>query len=75
MDTYKIIRFYERREPKILRHGVTLQQAQDYVFNSESNSRTCKKAWNKLRTKKYGAWLSAYMEETNNPEPPHDYFQ
>jgi hypothetical protein len=65
---YKIVRNYFDREnaprPCAVKTGLTLQEAQAHCQDPETSSRTCKKAANVARTRKYGPWFDGYTEDT-----------
>src|SRR5690606_981021 len=63
MTTYKIVRFYFRGERRVLRRGLTLEQAQAHCRNPETSSETCKKWRNRKRTREMGPWFDGYEEE------------
>lgn len=62
---YKIIRFYERREVpnRVVRRGLTLEEAQAHCNDPETSSRTCTKYHQKRRTRDFGHWFDGYTEE------------
>lgn len=62
--TYKIIRFFYRsEESKVLKEGLTLEEAQEHCNDPETSSRTALSAEAKKRTEKYGPWFDGYSEE------------
>lgn len=63
METYRIIRFYFNGGRRIIKRGLTLDEAQTHCSDLETSSSTCKKASNKRRTKIYGAWFDGYEKE------------
>lgn len=67
MATYRIIRMYQNRDTaparRIIKSGLTLEQAQAHCGDPETSSRTCKKAANIRRTKIYGPWFDGYEEQ------------
>jgi len=60
MSTYKIIRLYQNHTKRVIRRGLTLQEAQEHCSNPETSSRTCTKSKNIARTKRMGPWFDGY---------------
>lgn len=63
MGTYRIVRFYFEGGRRIIKRGLTLDEAQTHCSDPETSSSTCKKAGNKRRTKICGAWFDGYEKE------------
>lgn len=66
MSTYKIVRGYfhgGRRGRRVIRTGLTLEEAQHHCSDPETSSRTCKKSANVRRTAQRGDWFDGYTEE------------
>ena len=65
MDTYRIVRFFFSHEPRrrVVRQGLTLEQAQEHCNHQETSSSTCISAQAKVRTRKYGPWFDGYEKE------------
>lgn len=67
MTTYKIVRNYFDRERapsrRVVKTGLTLEQAQQHCNDPETSYSTCTKTRNKARTKMYGPWFDGFMEE------------
>jgi hypothetical protein len=65
--TYKIIRHYQREESRHLRRvvksGLTLEQAQAHCQDPNTSSRTCTTAEGKRRAAERGPWFDGYNEE------------
>jgi hypothetical protein len=65
--TYKIIRMYQNSFPdncrRVIKSGLTLEEAQEHCRNPETSSNTCRKARNVQRTKMYGPWFDSFTEE------------
>jgi hypothetical protein len=66
--TYYIIRFYANSSrighSRVLKRGLTLEQAQEHCRNPETSSRTCQQARNRRRKARFGAWFDGYSEES-----------
>ena len=63
METYKIIRTFFMGSKRIIKRGLTLEQAQAHCRHPETSSSTCKQ-WNGIyRTRKHGAWFDGYELE------------
>jgi hypothetical protein len=63
--TYKIVRYY--RDPgfksRVVRRGLTLEEAQAHCNDPETSSRTCTLAPARRRTRLKGPWFDGYTEE------------
>ena len=62
--SYNIIRFY-RDSPirrRIIKTGLTLDEAQAHCKDPETSSSTAKGSWARRRTRLYGAWFDGYEE-------------
>jgi hypothetical protein len=59
---YKIIRFYFNGGKRVVKNGLTLEQAQAHCSSPETSSRTCRTAKAKARTKLRGPWFDGYYE-------------
>ena len=64
---YKIVRNYFDRERapnrRVIKRGLTLEQAQAHCQDPETSSRTCVKDAGKRRTRLYGEWFDGYTEQ------------
>jgi len=70
MATYKIVRNYfnSERAPglpgkRVIKSGLTLEEAQAYCQDPETSSKTCTSAAGRQRTEQYGPWFDGYDEE------------
>lgn len=60
--TYKIVRFYFKGGSRIIKRGLTLEQAQEHCSNPETSSRgTSNRA--RIITRRHGIWFDGYKEE------------
>jgi hypothetical protein len=61
MTTYKIIRFYQKDPDRnrVIRTGLTLEEAQAHCRDPETSSITCTRPENFA----YGRWFDGYTEE------------
>jgi len=67
---YNIVRHYLGGRNRIVRRGLTLEEAQAHCKDPETSSSTATKPEGKLRTLRYGAWFDGYTDrETRNPYP------
>lgn len=59
METYRIVRFYadRNRERRILRTGLTLEEAQDHCNDPETSSQTT------TTDPEEGRWFDGYEKE------------
>jgi hypothetical protein len=64
-DTYKIIRFYFRGNKRVVKRGLTLEEAQAHCRNPETSSRTCTSSAGRKRTRERGPWFDGYTQEKN----------
>jgi hypothetical protein len=64
-DTYKIVRMYQKRgePPRVIRRGLTLEEAQAHCRDPETSSRTCTTHAGRARTERFGAWFDGYEQE------------
>jgi hypothetical protein len=63
MATYKIIRHFFEGRKRIVKRGLTLEEAQKHCKNPETSSWSCKLPENVKRTKKFGNWFDGYAAE------------
>ena len=63
MSTYKVIRFFQSTSNKVIKTGLTLEEAQEHCDDLETSSNTCTHAAPKLITKHHGPWFDGYSEE------------
>ena len=63
--TYKITRnFFDlAKERKVIREGLTLEEAQEHCNDLESSSTTCTTEPGITRTQMHGPWFDSYTEE------------
>ena len=62
-NTYKIIRFYFGNGSRVIKRGLTLDQAQMHCQDKETSSSTCTSYAGRKRTQTIGEWFDGY---TNN---------
>ena len=60
--SYKIIRFFFNGGKRVIKRGLTLEEAQRHCSDPETSSSTCKLAVNRRRTKARGPWFDGYDE-------------
>ena len=61
--TYKIMRFYEKGEKRVVERGLSLEDAQAHYKDPETNSRTATSATAKARTRRMGPWFDGFTKE------------
>ena len=61
---YKIVRGYFNGGRRVVKRGLTLEQAQAHCQDPETSSRTCTKAANVRRTRERGPWFDGYTEDS-----------
>ncbi len=59
---YQIVRMYQRGGKKVIKRGLTLEQAQRHCRDPETSSSTCTKTSGRTRTKVMGPWFDGYEE-------------
>jgi len=60
---YKIVRHYlHHGRKRVIRKGLTLQEAQAHCNDPETAYNTCSSAIAKRRTKRYGPWFDGYYQ-------------
>lgn len=57
---YKIIRFYSAEDSKVIKTGLTLDQAREHCSDPETSSQTCTAPELLDHTAIYGAWFDGY---------------
>jgi phosphopantetheinyl transferase (holo-ACP synthase) len=61
--TYRIVRFYQNGSSRVLRRGLTAEEARKHCEDPETSSTTATSAAAKARTKALGHWFDGYTEE------------
>lgn len=61
--TYKIIRNFLNRKPRVIMRGLTLEEAQAYCSDPETSGYTAKSARARAITRRYGLWFDGYDVE------------
>ncbi len=62
-DTYKIIRHYHDKRARVMKRGLTLEQAQAHCNDPEASSSTCKTAKAKVITRRNREWFDTWTKE------------
>ena len=57
MTTYKIIRFRFEGDDRVIKRGLTLEEAREHCSDPETSGSTCS------NLKKRGQWFDGYAEE------------
>ena len=60
MKNYKVIRMYFNGGKRVIKKGLTLEEAQSHCQDDETSSSTCTNSAGKARTKRLGAWFDGY---------------
>lgn len=65
MTTYQIIRVYmdESVPPKVIKTGLTLEEALEWCKDPETSSRTATSDKAREHTARYGLWFDGYGQE------------
>ena len=59
---YRIVRNYFNGRPRLIRTGLTLEEAKRHCQDPETSSSTCKGKVGKARTRRMGPWFDSYTE-------------
>lgn len=59
---YSIVRHYFTKGHRVIRRGLSLEEAQRHCGNPETSSSTCKSASAKAITRRNGPWFDGYTE-------------
>ena len=62
MTSYKIVRMFLNGSPRVVKRGLSLEEAQAHCQDPETSSKTCTKRSKEL-TKAMGPWFDGYEEE------------
>ncbi len=64
MPNFKIVRFFAQHPDKrrVVRKGLTEEQAQEHCNDPETSSTTCTNRAGKRRTRQYGDWFEGYTD-------------
>jgi hypothetical protein len=60
---YKVVRFYENCNKRVVARGLTLEEAQQHCSDSESSWRTATSKTARTRTRKNGPWFDGFTKE------------
>ena len=62
MDRYRIVRMYEDidRPSRVIKRGLTLEEAQAWCNDPETSSSTCTTAAGRRRTARFGRWFDGW---------------
>ena len=63
--TYKIVRMYFSSDVsnRVVKRGLTLDEAQRHCQDPETSSSTCRKSHNVKRTQERGNWFDGYEKD------------
>lgn len=72
-DTYKIVRYFEKRTSQTIKTGLTLEEAQAHCSDPNTssqmrttNGRPARRSHEAItRTLKYGPWFDGYTKESS----------
>jgi len=59
---YKIVRMFFNGGNRVVKRGLTLEEARKHCSNPETSSTTCTSAAAKRRTRARGPWFDGYEE-------------
>ena len=62
-ESYKIVRGYFKGGRRVVKTGLTLEEAQKHCNDPETSSSTCRKSANVKRTQQRGPWFDGYERE------------
>lgn len=62
---YQIRRFFQQGRAKVIKTGLTLDEAQAHCKDPETSSRTCATAAGKSLTARRGQWFDGYEKDPN----------
>jgi hypothetical protein len=61
---YKIVRYYYQDSSKrVIKRGLSLEQAQAWCRDPETSSKTCQNMAKIKYTRRVGAWFDGYIED------------
>ena len=60
---YAIVRKHFHGDDKVIKKGLTLEEAQNHINDPETSSSTCEGKESMEYTKEYGEWFDIYYEE------------
>jgi hypothetical protein len=64
MQTYTITRlFRDSPRRRVVKRGLTLEEARAHCSNPETSSSTCTSAEGTRRTERFGPWFDSYSAE------------
>jgi hypothetical protein len=64
--TYKIVRFYKEGHPqKVMKKGLSLEEAKEWCNDDETSSKTCEKPENVKHTEEFGDWFDGFTAESS----------
>lgn len=63
MDMYRIVRMYFKGTKRVIKRGLTLEEAQAHCKNPETSSKTCTRADQIRRTRDHGPWFDGYERD------------
>jgi hypothetical protein len=64
MNTYRIVRhFFEGRNHRVVKRGLTLEEARAHCNDRETSSKTAVGVTGMARTFVHGPWFDGYEEE------------
>jgi hypothetical protein len=63
-ESYDIVRMFQKGGKRIVKRGLTLQEAQAHCKDPETSSSTCTTKAGRDRTKRMGPWFDGYQDTT-----------
>ncbi len=59
---YEIVRFFIDGTQRVIKKGLTLEEAQEHCSDPETSSATCESSYRKRYTKKHGGWFDGFRK-------------
>lgn len=59
---YKVVRKFFNGRSRVIRRGLTLEEAQAHCSDPETSSTTARSRTGRARTRRYGRWFDCYEE-------------
>lgn len=62
VSVHRIVRHYQRGKKRVLKNGVSLEEAEAHCHSSESSWKTATRCEAHVRTERKGPWFDDYEE-------------
>ena len=60
---YRIVRFFQHGGSRVVKRGLTLEQAKAHCNDPETSSKTCTSSVGKARTRLLGPWFDGFTNK------------